>query len=173
MNALRELRIHAEALSFAIEQDPKFFASVVQYVKRLKELTAFPTSDLSQRELEIIAQKLSAFWDNWRPVDEWPAPRQTEDTQETVRDIASLVSQISSLRAEQFLELIPNQPESIGLSSSGQAVFIGHGRSRLWARVQVFVHNELGLPVVTYESESRVGESIVPVLEEMLAAASF
>ena len=52
-------------------------------------------------------------------------------------------------------------------------VFIGHGRSRVWARLQLFLQNELGLPTVTYETEARAGLSIVPVLERMLKRATF
>jgi CAP12/Pycsar effector protein, TIR domain len=52
-------------------------------------------------------------------------------------------------------------------------VFIGHGRSKLWARVQLFLEKELGLTTTNYESESRVGESFVPILEKMLNQATF
>jgi predicted nucleotide-binding protein len=52
-------------------------------------------------------------------------------------------------------------------------VFIGHGRSKLWARVQLFLQEELHLETVSYESESRVGLSIVPILETMLSQATF
>lgn len=54
-----------------------------------------------------------------------------------------------------------------------QHVFIGHGRSVLWARVKMYLQDELGLQTIYYESESRVGESIVPVLEKMLGQATF
>jgi predicted nucleotide-binding protein len=37
----------------------------------------------------------------------------------------------------------------------------------------MFLQDELGLKTVYYESESRVGESIVPVLEKMLSQATF
>jgi hypothetical protein len=56
---------------------------------------------------------------------------------------------------------------------SDPCVFVGHGRSKLWARVQVFVKDELKVPVVTYESEPHTGESIVPVLEKLLEQATF
>lgn len=52
-------------------------------------------------------------------------------------------------------------------------VFIGHGRSSIWARLQIFIEKELHLKTVNYESESRVGDSIVPILEKMLSEASF
>jgi predicted nucleotide-binding protein len=52
-------------------------------------------------------------------------------------------------------------------------VFIGHGRNSLWARVQVFLEKDLHLNTITYESEARVGMSIVPILEGMLQQATF
>lgn len=52
-------------------------------------------------------------------------------------------------------------------------IFIGHGRSKLWARVQLFLQQELGLKTVSYESESRSGLSIVPILDRMLLEATF
>ena len=63
--------------------------------------------------------------------------------------------------------------EIIGRAVSNSCVFIGHGRSPLWARLQLFLQNDLGLETVTYESESRVGDSIVPILEKMLDQATF
>jgi predicted nucleotide-binding protein len=61
-------------------------------------------------------------------------------------------------------------------SSTGHTppcVFIGHGRSKLWARLKLYLADDLKLKTVFYESESRVGESIVPVLEKMLSEATF
>jgi predicted nucleotide-binding protein len=52
-------------------------------------------------------------------------------------------------------------------------VFIGHGRSALWARVQLFVQKECRLEVVNFESDSRAGKSILAVLEDMLNRATF
>jgi predicted nucleotide-binding protein len=60
-----------------------------------------------------------------------------------------------------------------GEAASKPRVFIGHGRSSLWARVEQFLEKELGMETVNYESESRVSESIISVLEEMLNQASF
>jgi predicted nucleotide-binding protein len=52
-------------------------------------------------------------------------------------------------------------------------VFIGHGRSKLWGRLQLFLQDELGLQTVTYEKEARAGLSIVQILERMLRQATF
>jgi hypothetical protein len=68
------------------------------------------------------------------------------------------------------------QPEPLAPDTSPpqkHCVFIGHGRSAIWARLQLYLENELGLKTVNYESESRVGDSIVPILEKMLSEATF
>lgn len=52
-------------------------------------------------------------------------------------------------------------------------VFVGHGRSQLWARVQLFLQNDCKLKVVTFESKSHAGKSIEHVLKEMLSEATF
>ena len=44
---------------------------------------------------------------------------------------------------------------------------------RLWARLQLFLENDLGLETVSYESESRAGETLVPVLEKLLGQGTF
>lgn len=52
-------------------------------------------------------------------------------------------------------------------------VFIGHGRSPLWQQLRSHLEDHLKLKTVSYESESQVGLSIVHILENMLARASF
>ncbi len=54
-----------------------------------------------------------------------------------------------------------------------KAVFIGHGRSKLWARVQIFLESELGIKTFCFESESRTGENIVNILKDFLDNSSF
>jgi predicted nucleotide-binding protein len=63
--------------------------------------------------------------------------------------------------------------EIVGRAGARPSVFIGHGRSPLWARVQLFLENDLKIKTVSYESESRAGDSIVPILERMLSEATF
>ena len=59
-------------------------------------------------------------------------------------------------------------------TNSQAAVYSCWSRSRLpLARVKAYLEDELGLATVTYESESRTGDSIVPVLEKMLEQATF
>ncbi|MEX8546842.1 MAG: TIR domain-containing protein, partial [Mucilaginibacter sp.] len=52
-------------------------------------------------------------------------------------------------------------------------VFVGHGRSKLWAVVQIYLKDDLNLKTLTFEDESRTGETIINVLEEFLNKTSF
>jgi len=52
-------------------------------------------------------------------------------------------------------------------------VFIGHGRNKLWARVQIFLKDELSLNTMTFESEFHTSESIVPILDDFLSKSIF
>lgn len=57
--------------------------------------------------------------------------------------------------------------------SEKSCVFIGHGRSAFWLRVKTFLEDEVGLRTVSFESEPRSGESVVPILEGMLDQSDF
>jgi predicted nucleotide-binding protein len=179
MNQFAQLRVHVLALSMAVKQNTKFFASITHYVERLRELMCEVPPEISQTELALLAKKIEEFYRQWRPSGSgfYIPPRETSDTDSIVRDINKLVDAFAKISEEEFRNLLPvtssvSQPEKAKVTKS-PCVFIGHGRSKLWARVQIYLQNELGIATVTYESEPRTGESIVPVLEKMMGQATF
>lgn len=60
-----------------------------------------------------------------------------------------------------------------GHAVKSPCVFIGHGHSKLWARLKIYLEGDLRLKTVCYESEPRAGKSIVPILNKMLKQATF
>jgi predicted nucleotide-binding protein len=110
-----------------------------------------------------------------------------QDFEEGLRAAAALLRSAIDEVEDDWEDEQPTSPASqqnTSRTDTGQAtdseqpvenacIFIGHGRSPLWARLQVFIQNDLNLQTVSYESESRVGQSIVPVLERMLDQANF
>src|SRR2546425_4148501 len=60
-----------------------------------------------------------------------------------------------------------------GASAIKSTVFIGHGRNPLWARLQLYLQDELGLRVINFESESRIGKPVNSILTQMLNEATF
>ena len=181
MSLIDELRLHAEALRTAVEADTKFFAGVIHYVRQLDALLAGKAGSPSKRDLQIVTAKIEEFFKRWRPSGGdslYIPPRQTSDSDNIVQDINRIVAEIERLPNEQFVRELPvslQQSPTPGAAeqSKPKCVFIGHGRSRLWASVKMYFQDELGLATVTYESKSRTGESIVPILEEMLDQATF
>jgi hypothetical protein len=186
MNQLQELRVHVEALSAAVEQNQKFFASIIHYVRRLHQLLIDSPGELSQHELRVVVDKVEEFFGKWRPSSA-PAsgvlyipPRETDDADPIVREINRLISELVQMSEAEFKGTVreafgpATQPsEAAEKKLTSPCVFIGHGHSHLWAHVKVFLDDELGLATVTYESESRAGESIVPILEKMLNQCNF
>lgn len=183
VNEIRELKLHADALLAAVEQDRKFFASVAHYVKRLSQILDQSGSELTQKELAVLAGKIEEFFGKWRPTRDsslYIPPRQADDADPTVHEINRIVADITLLPVEQFEQLVVRPVVATRgiktaeeVKSGTSSVFIGHGRTKLWARVKVFLEDDLGLQTVTYESEPRTGHSIVPVLERMLDQATF
>ncbi len=84
-----------------------------------------------------------------------------------------LESMIEDVEVERAEVTIGTTAKKSNSREGKPCVFIGHGRSPLWARLKLFLQEELGLRTECYESESRVGESIVPILEGMLEKADF
>ena len=183
MDLLEELKIHVDALVNVVEQDSKFFVSIISYVRRLKDIIEDPNKKCSQTELELLTSNIERFYGQYRPSlgdGLYIPPRQTSDSDSTVEEIAELVREMTALDENSFETLLESR--AISHSSidkrtrktvSNECIFIGHGRSKLWARIKIFLKDELGLETVTYESESRIGESIVPILDQLLKQATF
>jgi len=183
VNVLAELRLHAESLATAVQQNPKFFAAVSHYVVRLRDAVASPSVDLTADEIRLLAQRIEAFWEQWRDHDTpgvaYFPPRETADTDATVKEINRLVTVIVSMKPGDFRAMLPTSDTAVQTAmrarspESRPCIFVGHGRSSIWAKVKAYLEDDLGLAVVTYESEPRTGDSIVPILERMLGQVTF
>lgn len=180
MNTLEELRIHVEALVNVVEQDTKFFSSILYYVRRLRDILKESNKNLTQKEIKLLADKIEEFYAQWRPIGDgfYIPPAQTSNSDKTVIQINGLVKEICSLDESSFSSLFSTIAVKSNIAKTTivkrkNIIFIGHGRSKLWARLEVFLKNELGLQTITYETNTHVGESIVPTLEKFLEIASF
>jgi predicted nucleotide-binding protein len=171
---LKELQLLSEALWESVKSDLKFFSPIQTFVKRLAE------TDFSDQEevLESIyfAQQIEDFFSRYRskPGVMYIAPPQASKNKSTARRIYQISQKLKELSDEEIKKEIESvKPRTKQKSKGGGKVFIGHGRSQLWARVQLFLQDDLGLKTVTFESESRTSESIVNILEKFLDESSF
>lgn len=178
MNKFEELKFNVEALFHAVKEDKKFFASIYNFVEKLNSLVTNEAQEAKKEEIRFLAQKIESFFNKYRPSGRsfYMPPNQASQSDGTVKDIYRLSKEIIDLLEDEFNKLKPSISKDntkIHGKVKPPCVFIGHGRSKLWARLQLFLQNELGVKTVFYESESRVGESIVPILQKMLDQASF
>ena len=52
-------------------------------------------------------------------------------------------------------------------------IFIGHGRNKIWARLNSFLRDEMCIKTDYFERDSQVGKSVITALETCLAKSSF
>lgn len=177
MNQLEQLNLNVDGLYHAVKEHKKFFAAIFSFVEKLHNQLLNNVAEVRKEEILFLAEKIETFFADYRssPGTLYIPPNETSQSDKVVKEIYKLATIIASLPDEEFESLKPAKvsrakelPEK-----KQQCVFIGHGRSKLWATVQVFLNNDLKLKTVCYESESRVGESIIPILEKMLIEATY
>src|SRR5690606_12981507 len=102
------------------------------------------------------------------------SPSMITNNQDSVSEIEELLKKISMLNEDALrMELEKLSVKSKSIAKGGGKIFIGHGRSKLWARVQLFLKDDLDLGTIVFEDESRTSQSIIEVLSEFLNEASF
>ena len=74
---------------------------------------------------------------------------------------------------EQKLAVGPGMPASGKVATRCHKIFLGHGRNVLWARVQIYLKDELHLNVEAWESNSRSGLHSLDVLKGILDSCTF
>jgi hypothetical protein len=109
-------------------------------VERLQQLLTGSGEPPTRGELALLAEKLEKFWKKWRPSDGgYIPPRQTADTNSTVRQINALVRSLLSLDQASFKQLLEQSGTIVERENKASTqpiaqpcVFIGHGRTQLW-----------------------------------------
>jgi predicted nucleotide-binding protein len=171
---IRELQLLAEALWESVKTDLKFFAPIQVFVKKLSEIDYTEPSNFD--DIKMYSEKIEEFFGRYRPTPNsglYFAPFQTSTNDITVKTIDQLVKRLNSLSFEERRKEFDSvKPVTHSKSKGGGQVFIGHGRSKLWARVQVFLNDDLNLKTLTFEDESRTSESIVNILGGFLNNSS-
>ncbi len=173
---IKELQLLSEALWESVKTDLKFFAPIQVFVKKLSEVDYSDPSSLD--DIILYSEKIEEFFSRYRSTRGsgviYIPPSQTSTNDTTVKTIYNIVQQLKSLPNDsllkefEFIKPIP-QKKSSGLGK----IFIGHGRSKLWARLQIYLKDDLNLQTLTFEEESRTSETIINILNEFLDNSSF
>jgi len=173
---IQELRILSEGLWESVRTDLKFFSPIQSFVKKLSELSYLEVGDVDEAILYI--NKIEDLFERYRskPGDNslyFPPPLITLND-DSVRQIDSLLKKLKSLNDDELKkETDKISIKSAEKSTGGGKIFIGHGRSRLWAVLQLYIKDELSLPTLIFEDESRTSETIINILSQFLDESSF
>lgn len=173
---IQELKILSEGLWESVKTDLKFFSPIQLFVKKLSEFSYIDTDNIN--EAIIYINKIEDFFDKYRSkrgsdVLYFP-PSLISLNDDSVRQIDSLLKKLKSLDSDTLkAEIDKISIKSIPKSKGGGKIFIGHGRSKLWARLQLYLKDDLALPTLTFEDESRTSETIINILSQFLDESSF
>jgi len=173
---IKELKLQSEAFWESVKVDLKFFSPIQVYAKNLAELD-FSNAE-NYDDVFLFIENIDKFFNKYRSRSgsgyTYIPPEQISKNKTIVIELNRLASKLKNASEEKIEEerkKIKSKPRK---KSTGEGkIFIGHGRSKLWARVQLFLSEELKLDTLTFESESRTSESIVNILEQFLDQASF
>ena len=173
---IKELQLLSEALWESVKTDLKFFSSIQSFVRKLAEFDYTEITKNNLTDIVLYASKIEDFFNRYRSTGDflYIPPSQTSSNDDTVKRIFDLVSQLGSLNDRQLkkeIEVI--KPKSRKKSKRQGLVFIGHGRSKLWARVKIYLEDELGIKSLSFESDTHTSEQIINVLEDFLNKVSY
>lgn len=88
--------------------------------------------------------------------------------------LSALLDDISSHPEHYEGRLDAHPPRALAKEKpTTQRIFLGHGRNKLWARVQIYLKDELHLTVEAWESAPRTGLHSVDVLKTALDSCTF
>jgi predicted nucleotide-binding protein len=70
---------------------------------------------------------------------------------------------------------IPSEPSQAAPKEAVRhdKIFLGHGRSLLWTRVERWLDKDKGVAVQAWEAESHAGEHVIQVLQSLLDSSTF
>lgn len=175
MMIIKELQLLSEALWENVKNNLTFFSPIKSFTRRLAEFDFTELNEESIKELKLYVNKIDEFFESYRPgpgIGSVP-PRLAELNDDTVIRIVELVNSLNQYSVDELKREAESIKPKSHLKAKGKGyIFIGHGRSKLWSRLQVFIKDELNLNTLYFESESRTSESITSILEEFLNKTS-
>lgn len=175
---IKEIKLLSDALWCSVKMDLNFFSSIQHFVRCLAEYDFSNLNQQNVQELVLSISKIDQFFEKYRYKSGssglYIEPSEISNNDDSVKRLKYLVLELGNLPIEKFQEEVASsKPPKTTKIPNNNTVFIGHGRSQLWARLQVFLKDELKIDTLSFESESHTSETIVNVLEGFLNKTSF
>jgi len=175
---LIELKMLAEGLWGTVNNKETYLAPIRPAVKKLAEFSYDTITPDGVAEVMLLLQTVEKFYAKYRPTADsglYLSPQEINCSDDSLQRMLEITTSLTECSAKQLADerrkLIPDT--SVSETNVNGPIFIGHGRSKLWSRLQVHLKEDLGLDCMTFESKSHAGESVVPILEELLDSCPF
>jgi predicted nucleotide-binding protein len=187
MSLICELRIDVDAFHNAVLNYKKnnLFDPIKSYVEKLHKFVN-GKERLTKNEFEILTNRINDFFDGYEDTSSgssasgiamiYRPPTGILQNKKTVNNIIKVSNKIIALDDSEYNNLIltdKGDPTPILDKIKHHCIFIGHGRSKLWSRVNSMLADELNLKTNYFERESHASQSIIPILEGFLNEATF
>lgn len=172
---IKEIQILSEGLWESVKSDLKFFSPIQSFSKKLAEI------DYTEKGASKVSLmywiKIEEFFEKYRKKSDsyalYSEPHLISANNDSVHRLGVLINQLNSLDEESLeSEINDIRPKKVSKSQGEGYVFIGHGRNKIWARLQIFLKDDLNLKTLTFEDESRTSETIINILDDFLNKTS-
>jgi len=172
---IKEIQILSEGLWESVKSDLKFFSPIQSFCKKLAELDF--TEKGAPKEALLYWSKIEEYFEKYRKKPNTDAfyfePHLISTNNDSVKRLGVLINELNSLDDESLeSEINDIKPKKVSKSQGEGYVFIGHGRNKIWARLQIFLKDDLNLKTLTFEDESRTSETIINILDDFLNKTS-
>lgn len=172
---IKEIHILSEGLWESVKSNLNFFSTIQYFCRKLAELDF--TEKGATKEALLYWGKIDDYFDKYRRKHDtdpfYIEPHLISSNNDSVKRLGVLIDQLNSLDEESLeSEINEIKPKKVSKSSGEGYVFIGHGRNKIWARLQIFLKEDLNLKTLTFEDESRTSETIINILDDFLNKTS-
>ena len=128
----------------------------------------FPLGPMKMWVAQMRQQLIMLYGDESIAVKNWPLIEMTISKDEAKQLLAAKL-----LKAQKLLyELEFSATRSIA-PTTGQSIFIGHGRSPIWRELKDFLHDRLKLKWGEFNRESAAGVATTERLQQLLDSSTF
>jgi len=108
MEQIKDLALHVEALSSAMQSDKDLFAPLTHYVREIGRVLMQPNPESQKSVLLACAEKIRAFYADYPPASSTPGflyipPAEVSATRDTAADICRCVADLAALPEDQFI----------------------------------------------------------------------
>lgn len=150
----KEIQILSEGLWESMKTDLKFFSPIQSFGKKLSEIDLTKKSAVD--EAILYWTKIEEYFDKYRKKPDTDVfyfePHLISSNNDSVIRIGQLLKKLKALSTEELENEIETlKPKSVLKSDGKGYIFIGHGRSKLWARLQIYLRDDLNLKTIAFE----------------------